>query len=168
MKRWVFGLGLALLLGCSEGTNLQLRAAPDGTLAERHAWGLKTLGRYYEPAVQWIHMSPQIARDIGKVRATAPSGYPNYVESFFTDGEVPHLHIEVLGKTGRGFVEFPPFYLTEGPKRAFWLVMKTGQPLSKQDVDTASEQTRDATQQKLEEQNNNRIELGPTGKRVQP
>ena len=102
-----FGLLILLLIpvvviGCRMNRSYPNEPVPKGSMETRHAWGQKKLGPSYIRTAQWLK-SAKFARDsIGEVIATAPTGEPNSIAAYFTDGAMGNLTIEVKGQKGTG------------------------------------------------------------------
>jgi len=97
---WVLVIFIAL--GCySRNTNPD-KPCPDGSMEQRHQWGLKKLGPNYLRTIDWLKTAASVNEAIGTVRQVAPVGKPNYISGYFTDGAMGVFSLDVFGDRGQG------------------------------------------------------------------
>ena len=85
--------------------------APDGDYNARRAWGQKEMRQYFEYVDRWVRKSELITGDIGRVTGVAPMGWPNKAVTFFTDGPIVSMNLQVVGELGEGTVTLPEVQL---------------------------------------------------------
>lgn len=92
---------LSLLIGgCSVFDPLNYESnqgASEGTIEERNAWGKKHLGNIYQQSVDWVKQAKVVQDNVGTVIAVAPIDRPNFIASYFTDGLIGNLALEIIG-----------------------------------------------------------------------
>lgn len=123
VKRIVAVALLLSLTGCSDeprGINLETRAAPAGSFAERRTWAERTFPVHFPIMVQYARNSPFIREKLGPVRDVSLLG-ENYCQDFFTDGRMAYLTAEIKGDKSRGLLQIRALTtFSSAPAWFFW------------------------------------------------